>query len=193
MVEPVKPGDLWPLAVYKRIRDEVRRQVIAHKKPRRVPLGPSMTVLFETRLTVKFQVMELVNAEGITSEEAMAEELAAFNPLLPGEGKLHATLMVEAPTESAATALLEELQGLAGRVALEFGAERCVAEFDRDRDDGRRISAVQFLHFDLGELAAKLPASAGGEVRLVCDHPRYRHATTLSPETRDALAEDLEE
>ena len=191
MIAPVEPKDLWPLPVYARIRDEVRRQVIAHKKPRRLALGPDMSVLFETRLTVKFQVMELVRAEGITSDAAMREELEAFNPMLPGEGALHATLMVEADAERSGP-LLETLAGLAGTVHLDVGGARVTARFDAARDDGRRISAVQFLHFTLGEHAARLAPDAGGEVRLVCEHPRYRHAVTLSPETRRALADDLE-
>ncbi len=192
MIEPLEPQDLWPLPVYARIRDEVRRQVIAHKKPRRLELGPSMSVLFETRLSVKFQVMELVRAEGMTEEAAIAEELAAFNPLLPGEGALHATLMVESPSEAEAIAILEKLQGLQGTVALEFkNGARCVATFDEARDDGRRISAVQFLHFALGPLAENLPPKAGGTVRLVCTHMHYSYASVLMAETRAALVDDL--
>src|SRR4030088_3082571 len=94
-MQPLTPKDLWPLPVYEGVRDQFRREVIAAKQDRRVSVGPSMTFVFENRLTVKFQAQEILRVEGITSEEGVREELEGFNGMLPGNGELSATLLIE--------------------------------------------------------------------------------------------------
>src|SRR5439155_20898659 len=95
MMKPLSTNDLWPLPVYEGVREQFRREVMAAKKDRRVTVGPVMTFVFENRLTVKFQVQEILRIERISEPAQVAEELEGFNTMLPGPGELSATLLIE--------------------------------------------------------------------------------------------------
>src|SRR5437016_10043743 len=94
-MQPLQPKELWPLPVYEGVRDQFRREVIEAKKDRRVQVGPFMSFVFENRLTVKFQLQEILRIERLTEPAQVAEEVDGFNTMLPGEGELSATLMIE--------------------------------------------------------------------------------------------------
>src|SRR5947209_9912793 len=112
--------DLWPLPIYEGVRDQFRREVIAAKEVRRVTVGPSMTFVFENRLTVKFQVQEILRAERIASDEQVREELEGFNTMLPGPGELSATLLIElSGSDAEVKAELARLTGLGDHMWLE--------------------------------------------------------------------------
>lgn len=184
-------SDLWPLPVYEQVRDEFRRKVIAEKQHRRVHVGPYMTFVFENRLTVKFQVMEILRVEKVTDPAHVAEELEGFNTMLPPPNALSATLMIELTgDEQSAKAELARLVGLHEHVWLEVEGARVKAQFDAGRDDGTKVSAVQYLRFPLGEQAAKFASAK--QVFVAIDHPHYTHRTELTAEQRRSLAADLE-
>lgn len=189
-MQPLRASDLWPLPVYEGVRDQFRKEVIAAKVDRRLEVGPHMTLVFENRLTVKFQVQEILRAERITAPEHVQEELEGFNGMLPGEGELSATLLIAfTGSESEVAARLAALSGLGEAVFLELGGRRVRAAFEAGRDDGRRISAVQYLRFPVGSAAGLLDASQ--RARLSVEHPAYRHAAELTPGMRRSLAQDL--
>jgi len=190
-MEPLTTKDLWPLPVYEGVRDQFRREIIALKQHRRVSLGPAMTLIFENRGTVKFQVQEILRVERISSPEGVAEELEGFNTMIPGPGELSATLMIELTgSEQAVSAELRQLTGLSSHLFLELGGTSVPARFDEGRDDGRRISAVQYVRFPVGP-AARLLADLSRPAALVADHPHYTHRTLLSDDVRRSLAADL--
>jgi hypothetical protein len=179
--------DLWPLPIYEGVRDEFRRKVIAEKQHRRVAVGPSITLVFENRLTVKFQVQEILRIEKISSPESVQEELDGFNEMLPSGGELSATLLIELRGEDAwVKEELSKLTGLHQHVWLELDGERVAGKLDGGRDDGRRVSAVQYVRFAAGKIDPAKPAA------LVIDHANYRHRTELSEEVRRSLSKDLE-
>jgi hypothetical protein len=188
-MEPLTPNDLWPLPVYEGVRDRFRREVIAHKQDRRVTVGPSMTFVFENRLTVKFQVQEILRIERITSEEGVREELEGFNSMLPARGELSATLLIELRgSDAEVKAQLAKLVGLRNHVFLEIAGQRVPGVLDEGREDAHRVSAVQYVRF-------RVPPGATlreGPAALVVDHPAYTHRQELSPAARRALAQDLE-
>lgn len=187
-MQPLTTTDLWPLPVYEGVRDQFRREVIAAKQQRRVAVGPFITLIFENRLTVKFQIQEILRVERITAPEAVREELEGFNEMLPGAGELSATLLIELQGEDAAVkAQLAKLSGLGDHVWLEVAGARTRGIFEDGRDDGQRVSAVQYLRFGLGS-REKLEA---GPAALVIDHPEYRHRQELTEATRRSLAQDL--
>jgi Protein of unknown function (DUF3501) len=180
--------DLWPLPVYEGVRHQFRREVIAAKQARRVSVGPFMTFVFENRLTVKFQVQEILRAERITEEAQILEELEGFNEMLPGGGELSATLLVElVGSDSEVKAQLSRLTGLGDHLWLEVGRARCRATLEGGRDDGRRISAVQYVRFPVPDPAMLRE----GPAALVVDHPAYTHRQELSQASRNSLAQDL--
>src|SRR3979411_2847713 len=130
-MQPLTPKDLWPLPVYEGVRDQFRKEVIAAKKDRRVQVGPSMTFVFENRLTVKFQVQEILRIERIARPDQVAEELEGFNTMLPGPGELSATMMIELRGEDAAVkAELARLYGISGHLWLEVGGRRLQGEME---------------------------------------------------------------
>lgn len=182
--------DLWPLPVYEGVREQFRKEVIAAKLDRRIEVGPAMTFVFENRLTVKFQVQEILRAEKITAPSQVKEELAGFNSMLPDPGELSATLLIAfTGTEPEVALKLSQLSGLSERVFLELGGKRSTSIFEGGRDDGRRISAVQYLRFEVGDGAGLLDLSQ--PARLVVDHPGYQHAAALPEGMRRSLARDL--
>jgi hypothetical protein len=188
-MQELSTKDLWPLPVYEGVREQFRKEVIAAKKDRRIEAGPSMTFVFENRLTVKFQVLEILRAEKITAPEHVQEELEGFNTMLPGDGELSATLMIAfTGSEPEVAAKLTQLIGLGQHVFLELGGRRIAGHFEDGREDGRRISAVQYLRFAVGDARALLDLSQ--PARLVVDHPQYQHATALSAGMRRSLAAD---
>ena len=188
-MKPVTPPELWPLPVYEGVRDEFRRTVIEAKKHRRISVGPFMTFVFENRLTVKFQVQEILRAEKTSDPAHVNEELDGFNTMLPKPSGLSATLLLElVGPEPEVKAELAQLVGLSSCVHLDVGGSKVPAHFDEGNDDGRRISAVQYVQFALGAAAASF---ATAEVALVVEHGNYAHRVTLSPEQRASLAADL--
>ncbi len=182
------PNDLWPLPVYEGVRDQFRRQVIEAKQARRIAVGPHMSLLFENRLTVKFQVQEILRAERVTDPAQVAEELAGFNTMLPAKGELSSTLMIELLGEDAAVkAELRKLTGIGRHVWLEIAGERIPGRFDAGWDDGTKAAAVQFARFPVAD-GARL---AKGPAAIVVDHPAYQHRAELPEDVRRSLAQDL--
>jgi hypothetical protein len=186
-MQPLTSKDLWPIKHYDGVRDEFRKAVIAAKQHRRVAVGPQMTLVFENRLTVKFQIQEVLRVERIDSPEGIEEELEGFNTMLPGPGELSATLLIElSGSDAEVKAQLARLTGLAEHVWLEMDG-RVRGIFDPGRDDGRRVSAVQYVRFPVaGRIDPARPLA------IVIDHPNYSHRAELDAEARKSIAADLE-
>jgi hypothetical protein len=187
-VKHLTPGDLWPLEVYEGVRAQFRKEVIAVKRDRRVQVGPFISLVFENRPTVKFQVQEILRIERISDPAQVAEELEGFNSMLPGPGELSATLMIELTGGDAEVkAQLARLFGLRDHVWLEVGGARVKGELEPNREEPGRVSAVQYVRF-------KVPDPQGllrGPAFLVIDHPTYGHRAELPEATRRSLAQDL--
>jgi len=185
---PLTPKDLWPLSVYEGVREQFRKEVIAAKKDRRVQVGPDMTLVFENRITVKFQVQEIVRIERMTDAAQIAEEVEGFNSMLPGPGELSATLMIELiGTDPEVKARLAEFFGLRDHVWLEVAGTRLKGELEPNREEPGRVSSVQYVRFRVPDAQALLrgPATA------VIDHPAYTHRTALPEAVRRSLSQDL--
>ncbi len=188
-------SDIKNLHEYELIRDDWRKTVIAEKKRRRVLLGPSMSLLFENRLTVLSQIQEMCRAERIAKAEAVQQEIDVYNELLPDEGELAATLLIEITEEHRIQPELDRLIGLANgsSLFLQLGERRIQARFLEGQSREDRISAVQYLRFPVGGDAAVREALEDPRVPAVVrvTHPNYEAAAELSMETRRELARDL--
>ncbi len=188
----VKADEILGLAAYEQVRDRFRQRVIEHKKARRLFLGPEMSLLFEDHDTVLHQVQEMLRAERITEASAVQFEIDTYNELLPPDGALLATLMIELHDADERERKRREYVGLDTSIALEIGAKRFVARFNAEGIYPDRIAVVQYLTFDLGPdgrallLDEKLPA------RIVCTHPKYPHAVDVPMTVRSSLARDLD-
>lgn len=185
-------ADIADLTAYERERPEFRARVIALKKHRRVPVGDCITLVFENRDTARFQIQEMCRVERIVNPEAIQAEVDVYNTLIPEEGELSATLLVELDDQQRVRALLDRLIGVNERVFLEVDGSRIQAQFDPGTYREDRVAAVHYIRFRLTPEAIQDFKAGGREIALVIDHPNYRARTVLSTETRKALAEDLE-
>ena len=91
--------DLYPLEKYAELRPRMRAEVMAHKQHRQVAIGPNATLYFEDRMTMQYQVQEMLRIERIFEPAGIREELDAYNPLIPDGSNWKATFMVEFPEE----------------------------------------------------------------------------------------------
>jgi hypothetical protein len=194
-MQKLRDTDLLSLERYARERPDFRARVIAHKKNRQLAIGPHTMWLFEDRLTVQYQVQEMLRTERIFETEGIADELAAYNPLIPDGRNWKATLLIEFPDPEVRKTQLEKLRGIEDRCWVGVaGCERlfAIADEDLERENETKTSAVHFLRFELtDDMAAKL--KAGGALSAGVDHPNYRHE--LAPVTesvRAALLSDLD-
>jgi Protein of unknown function (DUF3501) len=184
-------ADIRGPKLYAAIRDDLRKRVIEIKRVRRVSVGPQVTVVFENRATMIFQIEEMCRAESLSEPDKIQDEIDIYNDILPDEGQLGATLLVEITDEAQIATTLERLVGLQEHVWLIVGGERIKAEFDPEQFKSDKLAAVQYLKFSLSAAAQKALATAGTAVALSIDHPSYRHEARLGEPSRESLAEDL--
>ena len=188
-------SDLLSLERYSRERPEFRARVIAHKKNRQVSVGQNTMWLFEDRLTVQYQVQEMLRTERIFEAEGIAEELAAYNPLIPDGRNWKVTFLIEYPDAEIRRVQLERLKGIEDRCWVQ--AEGCarlyaIADEDLERENDVKTSAVHFLRFELdqGTVAA---LKRGASLAMGIDHPSYHHELApVSENVRAALISDLD-
>lgn len=185
--------DLLKLEDYARERPEFRKRVMAHKRGRCVPLGPHMTLFFEDRWTIQYQVQEMLRAEKIFEPADIEEELAAYNPLIPDGRNWKVTCMIEYDDPEVRRRELKRLRGIEDQiwVQVDNGTRvHAIADEDLDRSDMEKTSAVHFLRFELSEADVRA-VKAGQPIRVGCDHAEYRHETEIDDARRQALAADL--
>lgn len=190
-IRPVTLDDIVGLERYEAMRDDLRRRTIAHKRARRVSVGPELTFVFENHHTVYFQIQEMLRTERITDLDAVREEVAVYNALLPQPGELSATLLIEITDQARVAERLLEFLGIDEATHLQIGATRVAAVFEPGRSRADKLSAVQYVRFPLPPAARA--AFARGEVaaELAVTLPGYRHATPLDGAVRASLAGDL--
>ncbi len=187
-------SNLWSLEQYAVERDSFRCLVIEHKKARRVALGPHATLLFEDFLTMKYQVQEMLRVERIFEPDAIAEEIATYNPLIPDGTNWKATFLIEYEDVEERAAALARMPGVEHRVWLEVAAlprTFAFANDDLDRSARDKTAAVHFLRFELD--SARIAAVRdGAPVSFGIDHDELRCSAMLEPPTLAALVKDLE-
>ena len=185
--------DIRPQAEYLPIRAEERRRISAVKKHRRVEVGPFATFYFENWQTIRHQIQEMLHIEKGGAEQ-LADELAAYGPLVPRGGELVATVMFEVDEPIRRKAALLRLGGVEHKTFLAIGGEQIRgipdAERENTSEDGK-ASAVQFFHFSLTQSQVAAFRTEGTQILLGFDHPNYGHIAVVPPDVQAALAEDL--
>ena len=186
--------DLYSLESYAQIRPEFRARVMAHKKNRQVALGAHATLYFEDRLTMQYQVQEMLRAERIFEPDGIQEELDAYNPLVPDGGNWKATFMIEYEDVDERREALARLKGIEDEVWVEvagFDKVFAVADEDMEREDETKTSSVHFLRFELtAPMVAALKDGAG--LSIGSDHPDYGYQVQVAPSVQDSLVGDLD-
>lgn len=186
--------DLFSLEEYARRRSEFRDKVIAHKRQRQVPIGPNATLSFEDRLTMQYQIQEMLRIERIFEAEGIRDELDAYNPLIPDGSNWKATFLLEYPDVDERRTALAQLRDVERHVWARiagFDPIYAIADEDLERTDDNKTSSVHFLRFELTRDMVQA-VRQGANIAFGTDHANYRHAADpVARDTRDALACDL--
>jgi hypothetical protein len=184
---------LMTLEAYSKYRKAHKADVMAHRKLRTVALGEHMTLQFESELSIRYQIQEMLRLEKIFEEEPIEQEIQAYAPLVPDGSNWKATMMIEYPDENERKRELARLIGVEDRMFVEVeGHERvyAIADEDLERDNEEKTSAVHFVRFEF--TPAMISAiKAGASVKLGCDHRHYPAHVVIPPETLASLAGDL--
>ena len=187
-------SDLMSLEQYSQQRGDFRSKVIAHKKHRRVGIGSHLFLYFEDRLTVQYQVQEMLRIEKIFESEGIEEELDAYNPLIPNGQNLKATVMLEYQDVNERKRQLALLRGIEDMVWIQvegFDPVYAISNEDLERSNAEKTSAVHFMRFELEpEMITAL--RNGAALKMGSNHESYRHSTTVSPQIVEALLADLD-
>ena len=187
--------DLYSLEQYADIRNEFRTQVLSHKRNRRVELGTNAALYFEDRLTMQYQIQEMLRIERIFEAAGINDELEAYNPLIPDGSNWKATFMVEFPDVEERRAMLSQLIGIEHKVYVQvegFDRVYAIADEDLERSDGTKTSAVHFMRFELA--AEQIDAlRSGSPLAAGIDHENYLVEISPLPENvRQSLIGDLD-
>jgi hypothetical protein len=187
-------ADVKDLVAYERVREQARADVIALKRGRRVALGQNLTLLFENRETVLFQIQEMVRTERIVDDAKIQDEIDAYAALLAPPGELSATLFIEIPelvrmSQDQVRETVNRFQGLDREgVVLVLDGERVPARFESGHSKEEKMAAVHYLRFAVPEALRDLDRR---DARLRVEHPHYRAETPLAPALRQALEAEL--
>ncbi len=193
-MEKLKREDLYSLEKYAEVRKDYRARVMAHKKNRNLPIGPNATLYFEDRLTIQYQIQEILRVEKIFERAAIEDELNAYNPLIPDGHNWKATFMLEFPDPADRRRRLAELIGIEDQIRVQIDGHEFVipiADEDMERDSEDKTSSVHFLRFELSpDMIASL--KQGAALAIGIEHPNYCYNVNPVPDTvRNALLADL--
>ena len=192
-MNPLSREDLYSLEKYAEHRAEFRARVLEHKKDRRVTIGENLSLYFEDRLTIQYQVQEMLRIEKIFEADGIEEELEAYNPLIPDGSNLKCTAMLEFKDVAVRRERLAQLVGIEHLVWLRvegFDKVFAISNEDLERSTDEKTSAVHFMRFELdkGMVAA---LRDGASLVFGTDHAGYPYTTEVTPQTREALIKDL--
>lgn len=193
-MHPLAQNDLLSLEEYAKQRTDFRARVLVHKRERKVRVGEHVTLLFEDRLTIQYQVQEMLRAEKIFEPEGIAEELAAYNPLIPDGRNLKCTMLIEYGDVEVRKRELLRLRNIEHEVQLVVDGHppvTAVADEDLPRSNDEKTAAVHFLRFELDD-GMVADFKRGKPVTFRIEHPNYRAEAGLSDAQREALAADLD-
>lgn len=195
----IELADIRDIAAYEKVREAMRAGIIALKKNRRLQVGPNLSLVFENRETVLFQIHEMVRTERLVDDRRIQEEIDAYQNLIPGAGELSATLFIEIPgiaemPHDRAIAAVNHFQGFdAGGIVLEAGPAGSAAIFEAGFSNDEKMAAVQYLKFPIRAQMRAALLDSGSRVRLTAANGRYRAEADVPWTMRRELMRDLED
>ena len=188
-------SDLFSLEEYAQQRADFRQKVMMHKQPRRISLGENLNLYFEDRLTIQYQIQEMLRIEKIFEADGIEEELSAYNPLIPDGDNWKATMMLEYADVEERKRALAMLIGIEDKIWVQVGDNDkvfAIADEDLERDTDEKTSSVHFMRFQLTpEMIGD--ANHGAAIKMGVEHQNYSHEVELDEASRSALVADLEQ
>jgi len=194
-MKPISLEDVIPFAEYERQREAFRARIIALKQRRRISVGPVITLVFENRETLQFQIQEMVRVERIVDPAKVQDELDVYNALLPSPDELSATLLIEITEEAKMKEWLDRFMGLdhGDKVAIVAGGERAIGVFEGGHSHDTKISAVHFVRFRPTETIKAAFADLRQPVTLAVHHGDYHAEVSVPGSLREEWLADLSE
>jgi hypothetical protein len=194
-MEKLTRDDLYKLEDYAGNRADIRARVLAHKKNRKVHIGPVATLYFEDRQTIQYQIQEMLRVERIFEAAAIQEELDAYNPLIPDGSNWKATFMIEEPDVEQRRELLARLIGIEDTVWVRVDGHDpvyAIADEDLERNTAEKTSSVHFMRFEL-DAGMVADLKAGASLGMGIDHRNYNYQIEpVATPVRAALLADLD-
>ena len=192
-MKPLALKDVLPFEEYERERVTFRQRIINLKQWRRISVGDRITLVFENRDTVLFQIQEMVRAERILAPERIREEVESYNEQIPGTGELSATLLIEVTDPATVKEVLDGLKGIdrGATVALRVGTHSLYGAFEQGRSKEDKISAVHYVRFRVPEPVMAEMRNLQIPMEMVIDHPNYQASAKVPEATRFSLLNDL--
>ena len=184
--------DILGFSACENVSQEFRQGIIEKKKQRRVAVGDKVSLVFENRDTVIFQIQEMLRAERITDLDKIRQEIAVYNELIPNPGELSATMFLEIEDQTHLRDELLKFLSIDEAVSLKVGGQAIRGRFEAGRSKEDKISAVQYVRFPFSA-EAQSAFLAGRPAQLAVDHANYRASAVLNLETQKSLAQDLVE
>jgi hypothetical protein len=193
-MKKISMEELMGLSAYAKARDQFRREIIDYKKNRRLAVGDRVSLIFENRKTILFQIQEMLHTERITELDKIKDEVDTYNALIPDANELSATLMLEIEELAKIREELLKFLGIDEAVFLKIGERhRIQAAFEEGRSKEDKISAVQYVRFHFNPEARQAFIVGREEARVAIDHPHYRAEARIPDEMRKSLIGDLTE
>ena len=193
-MDKLQRSDLYSLENYAAIRNDFRSKVMQHKKHRSIQLGENLRLLFEDRLTIQYQIQEMLRIENIFEADGIEEELQAYNPLIPDGQNLKAVMMIEFSDVNERKGALEKLIGIDRNVWLKvdgFAKVSPISNEDLDRETEEKTSSVHFMRFEFTpEMITAM--KNGASVSAGVEHPEYQHELIIDENVRQSLADDFD-
>lgn len=194
-MKTIRLQDVIPYEEYERQRNTFRAKIIALKQRRRISLGPLITMVFENRDTLRFQVQEMIRAERIIDPVKVQDELDVYNALLPQQNELSATLLIEITDEAKVKENLDQFMGLdhGEKVAITAGGEAAFGEFEGGRSHETKISAVHFVRFRPAASMKGTIADLTRPVTIRVNHGGYHQEVPVPGSMREEWLADLKD
>ena len=189
----ITPDNLMSLEAYAKWRVLHKPEVMALRQLRTVTLGEHLRVQFESEITMRYQIQEMLRIEKVFEEAGIQQEIDAYAPLVPDGHNWKATLMLAYPDADERKQALAQLMGVEDRLFVEVAGQPrvyAIADEDLDRETEVKTSAVHFVRFELTP-AMCVAVKSGAEVTLGCDHAHYTLAVRVSPDTLRSLVTDI--
>lgn len=187
-------NDLWSLEEYSEQRPEFRQQIMQHKKARKVAIGPNTMLYFEDRLTLKYQIQEMLRIEKVFDAAGINEELEVYNPMMPTGKNWKATFMIEFTDVAERAIKLEQMLRIEDLVWVQvkgFDKVWAIADEDLDRSNDTKTSAVHFMRFELSDdMISSLKEHK--DLLMGIEHKVYTHSVNVNADTCQSLINDLD-
>jgi hypothetical protein len=192
-MKPIVLSDLMNIIEYEKVRNDYRSELMDYKKKRRISLGPNITITFENRKTMKFQIQEMMRAERMVHDNQIQEEIDVYNSLLPLVNGLSATLFIEVTDEDQIRPVLSQFIGLTEGEAVYFEIEdeKVYAEFETGREQSNKISSVHYIQFNFNATAKAAFFDNPESVKLIINYKNYNYTQIINEKMYKSWSEDL--